>query len=194
VVYGKDTTGSVESWHRALKQNLRETKRSINSRRIDWFICYLYNFVIPYYDDKMASAGARRRGRLEHENSVETMRLLRQAETMKITWRYSPLHYNKTSHRGVSTSVIDVTGVHKFAMNAGVEPREGAVVRVHVGDEEIETHCVSGLNRIERCAALRSHADVMCNCRLGQNWLLCVTKVFAMSRVCGEDQGLVLRP
>jgi len=192
VVYGKDTTGSVESWHSALKQNLRETKRSINSRRIDWFMWYLYNVVIPHYDDKVASADARRHGRLEHENTVETMRLVGLAKTMKITCRYSPLHYTQTNRPGVSTSVIDSTGVHKFAMNAGVEPCQGAVVRVHVGDE-IETHCVSGLDRIERCAALRSHADVKCNCRLGQNRLLCVAKVRAMLRLYEHDEGLVLR-
>lgn len=50
---GSDTTGAIESYHRVVKDAMKaDNKIKINQRRIDWFLYFFVNTLLPYFCER----------------------------------------------------------------------------------------------------------------------------------------------
>ena len=50
---GSDTTGTIESYHNGVKTHMKaENKTKINQRRIDWFLYFFVNTLLPYFCER----------------------------------------------------------------------------------------------------------------------------------------------
>ena len=78
---GSDTTGTIESYHNVVKRYMKaDNKLKINQRRIDWFLHFFVNTILPHFCEKEI-AGERLMDKTTRKKNVDM--LLKYHELMK---------------------------------------------------------------------------------------------------------------